>query len=121
MLAVEIIGDREAARAFSRFAAYVDDMSRPLGDLAREGEGVAREVAPVLSGALVSSIVGEASRSEATVTAEAEYAGVQNYGWPARNIEASRFMEAGEEAIDRRSVDEVEDELERIARVVGLN
>lgn len=122
MISSTITGDRATALAFARYARLVGDMSRPLEEAADAGRVAAVDRAPVLTGRLVDSIVVRSSREEATLTAGEglDYAGVQNFGWPARGIAASQFMDAAEEVVDREAADDVSGELERLARVVGL-
>lgn len=122
MLEVSIEGDRAVASAFARYSRMVEDLRDPLEDTVREGERVAVRLTPVLTGRLVNDFVRRSTRSEATLTVGegVEYAGVQNYGWPARGIEGRHFVEGAQDVIDRTAGDAVSDELERAARLVGL-
>lgn len=62
--------------------------SEPSKKAAQIAARAARATAPRKSGRLRRSIRAEGK----TVRARAVYAGVQNYGWPARNIRAQPFM-----------------------------
>lgn len=55
----------------------------------------ASAVAPRMTGALASSVVGNPSTERAQIVAGSSavpYAGVINYGWPKRNIEAKPYL-----------------------------
>ena len=55
----------------------------------------ASAMAPVLTGALASSVKGNPSAEKAQILAGSEavpYAGVQEYGWPQRNIKAQPYL-----------------------------
>jgi len=55
----------------------------------------ASAMAPRLTGALASSVQGNPSAEKAQILAGSEavpYAGVQEYGWPARNIKAQPYL-----------------------------
>lgn len=118
-----ITGDRSTSAAFARYGRMVVDLEDPLEETVDAGERAAAAVTPVLSGALVRDYVVRATKTEATLTVgdRVDYAGVQNYGWPARGIEGKHFLEAAEEVIDRTAADAVSDELTRAARLAGLS
>lgn len=55
----------------------------------------ASALAPKLTGALASSVVGNPSAEKAQImagSAAVPYAGVQEYGWPQRNIKAQPYL-----------------------------
>lgn len=55
----------------------------------------ASSMAPRLTGALASSVVGNPSAQKAQIAAgnnAVPYAGVQEYGWPAKNIQAQPYL-----------------------------
>lgn len=55
----------------------------------------ASAMAPVLTGALASSVKGNPSNEKAQIlagSAAVPYAGVQEYGWPAKNIKAQPYL-----------------------------
>lgn len=55
----------------------------------------ASAMAPRLTGALAASVVGNPSGERAQIvagSAAVPYAGVQEYGWPARNIKAQPYL-----------------------------
>jgi len=55
----------------------------------------ASAMAPILTGALASSVKGNPSAEKAQIlagSAAVPYAGVQEYGWPDRNIKAQPYL-----------------------------
>jgi hypothetical protein len=95
---------RELARIHKKVAA-------PLA------EAVASR-APVRSGRLAGSIRALGSQRAAQVAAGSAravpYAGPINYGWPARNIPAAYFLEAGLEAEDQATLDRYQAEVDAL-------
>jgi hypothetical protein len=91
---ITVHGDRETVAALRRF----DDR---LGELPHEQPaelvaGAARSLVPILGGGLLDTIRVERSEAGASVLAGSPlvpYAGVQNSGWPARNIPATHYLD----------------------------
>ena len=102
---------RDLAAAWDRIGAAIKVTAVPL--------------APVgVTGRLVKSIRQGKAKTQAIVRAGSKpvpYAGVINYGWPARNITPVHFLNDALEANRSRAVDEVHDEINTIARRAGLN
>lgn len=95
-------GDRIEVRGRARLQRSTRDAARALADLTdanKQAADVARRVAarkaPARSGRLRSSIRADGTRTDAVVTAGAPYAGVIEYGWPARNITAHGYLRDG--------------------------
>lgn len=122
MLKVTVTGDRDVADAMSRFARLAGDLSEAHREIEQEAEKSVLELVPVLSGALIGSLHGEAGPAETTLTIGEglEYAGVQEGGWPARNIEGHGFMAAGQRTAEGTSRDQIDDELNHLIRLAGL-
>lgn len=124
MIAVEV----ESARV-SR--AFLDLVRRLRTDLRGAWEQIgARMVAntvpvvPVESAALVNSLKAEANAEGVDVTAGSSsvvYAGVQNFGWPARNITGTRFMDRAEDTAESDAPDELASAIQTLINRVGLN
>lgn len=102
-----------------------------LGDLSSAWRQIGADVVtatvpfvPTKSGALVASLKAAGGRDGVDVSAgggSVVYAGVQNFGWPARNIEASRFMDRAQSAAETEAPRELESEIQSLIRRVGLN
>ena len=90
----------------SNLARTLGDASRNLGDLTPAHQAAADRVAaqararaPRRSGRLARTIQATADSTGGTVAVGAVYAGVQEYGWPARRIPAQAYLiPAGEAA-----------------------
>jgi hypothetical protein len=89
---VVVTGNDEVARAMGRLADSTSDLSDPLGSVGERVVAEAQGFAPKLTGALASSVHLERRRTSISVASSLIYSGVQNYGWPARNISPSYFL-----------------------------
>lgn len=106
----------------ARFARLADDLRDAHQEIEDAAEKSVLELVPVLSGALIGSLHGEAGAHETTLTIGEglEYAGVQEGGWPARNIAGHGFMAAGQKTAEETSRDQIDDELDHLIRLAGL-
>lgn len=122
MLKATVTGDRAVADAMARFARLAGDLSDAHLVIEREAEKSVLELVPVWSGALIGSLHGESGPGETTLTIGEglEYAGVQEGGWPARNIAGHGFMAAGQKTAEKTSKDQIDDELDHLIRLAGL-
>lgn len=98
---VRVEGLSRTLRSLRKAGADVQDMKDLMHEI---GSLIVRAAdPPKLSGTLDSTIRAGRGATKAVVRAggaKAKYAGVINYGWPARNIVATRFLN---EAADRQS------------------
>lgn len=95
-ISIRVDGLTAVVRALLAVGLDVDDLKDAFSAIAREGASVASRAAPRLTGALAGDVRGNRARSKAVVTAgrvRVPYAGPINYGWAARNISASGFMQ----------------------------
>jgi hypothetical protein len=96
---VTVHGDRETQAALRRFDDRLEDLPHePAAELVASS---ARSLVPILGGGLLDTIRVERVEGGASVLAGSPfvpYAGVQNSGWPARNIPATHYLD---EARDR--------------------
>ena len=94
---VRIDGLNALVRDLEKAGVYVTDLKRTFRDIARDAAVIAARWAPKDSGALRKSIRGSSrTKNRAVVTAgraKVPYAGAINYGWPARGIKPSSFMQ----------------------------
>jgi len=92
---VEVEGGKELRKSLKGVEDGLKDLQAAHGAAAGIVAAAAPAYAPLLSGALAGSIRGSGAKSAATVRAggaRVPYAGVQEYGWPARNIPAQPFL-----------------------------
>lgn len=97
MAAVEVTGLKECLRDLKKAGADFEELKDANNELARTVASKAAAVAPRSSGALAASIKGNRAKNKVSVkagSARVPYAGVQEYGWPARNIEAKSYIRA---------------------------
>lgn len=116
---VSVKGDDKVVRALRDVADEVEDLDafeRIADDLAR----AAARHAPKRTGRLAGSLRGDRSKSKAIVRSTLVYAGPINYGWPARNIAPSGFMQKADQEIQPRAVRELENEINDVIRRKGL-
>lgn len=120
---MQVTGAVEVAAALHRIAGGVADLEPPHRSAGSELEGIARELAPVESGALVRSIHAQASAAGVVVEAGAglDYAQVQNRGWAGHNIEGTGYLDRTEDQAERVTTEHVETHLDRVIRAAGLN
>jgi carbon monoxide dehydrogenase subunit G len=92
---VKIRGLREVVRSLDQYAGAVDDLKEANAAIGSKVSKDAATIAPKSSGALASTIRGNRAKSSVQIKAggaRVPYAGVIEYGWPARNIEAQSFL-----------------------------
>ena len=92
---VRVEGARELERTAHKAASELDDLTAAHGRAGDYVAGVARSLAPQVSGRLAATIRAESAALAATVTAGGPgvpYAGVIHYGWPGHNIAAQPFL-----------------------------
>lgn len=92
---VSVKGLREVVRSFNQYEGAIKDLKEANYAIGSKVSKTASAIAPNASGALAGSI--RASRAKQKVQIKAggtrvPYAGVIEYGWPARGIEAQPFL-----------------------------
>lgn len=95
MVEVSITGVDEVKATLTRLAKDLESNLELNKELSTTLAQKASTVAPRLTGALASSIVGNPSAEKAQILAGSEavpYAGVIEYGWPAKNIQAQPYL-----------------------------
>lgn len=115
---VQVEGDERLARTLHQAAGTIGDLeavNRRVGELIAED---ARGRAPMLTGALRESIQPVATREFGAAEAQAEYAGVQEFGWRERGIPAHPYMWPAFQAREDTAVDLIEGVLEEAIQEV---
>lgn len=122
MFTVSVRGLDRVAHGLRTLAGRLRDLSPAWAFVGAKILRTARPLTPVKSARLVNSIRSRPTREGVTVGTGLVYAGVQNFGWAARNIRARRFLEGGpaEEVARREAPRDVEALLTRTARLAGL-
>ena len=94
-ISISVEGEQQVKVALAKVEKDLVDRSELNKDLSNELSRKASAMAPRLTGALASSVKGNASNDKAQILAGSNavpYAGVQEYGWPAKNIQAQPYL-----------------------------
>lgn len=121
---VRIEGLNQVTRALLELGLEVDDLKDAFSRVAREGAIIAADLAPRRSGALAATVRGNRAKNKAVVAAgkgRVKYAGVINYGWPKRGIQASSFMQKADEAMRPLALELLEEEINKAIERKDLN
>lgn len=93
---VKIEGLRETVRNLERLGVAVEDLKEAFSSISREVVAEASGIVPVLDGELVATIRAANTKNRAVIKAgfarRGPYAGVINYGWPAKHIGSTDFL-----------------------------
>lgn len=121
---LQVQGLTAVVRDLQQLGLEVDDLKDAFSKIAAEGARVASLYAPRRTGRLAGDIRGNRAKSKAVIAAgrsSVPYAGPINYGWPKRGIAASGFMQKADQQMQPVAIQRLEDEINRIIRVKGLN
>lgn len=125
MITVSVRGADRVAHGLRTLAARLRDLSPAWRRIDAQVIGKAKPLTPVLTGRLVASLKARVRTTDVVISAgggSIAYAGVQNYGWAARNIRARHFLEGGpaQEYVEQEAAREVESVLAATARLAGI-
>jgi len=94
-ISISVEGEEKVKAALTKLEKDIVDRSELNKDLSEDLSRKASAMAPRLTGALASSVKGNPSNEKAQILAGSNavpYAGVQEYGWPAKNIQAQPYL-----------------------------
>lgn len=120
---VRVEGLNALTRDLLALGLDVDDLKGAFAPIAAQAAVLAANFAPHRTGRLAASIRGNRAKNKAVVTAgraRVKYAGAINYGWPARGIQASNFMQQADEAMRPVALQQLEREIDAAIRRRGL-
>ena len=92
---ISIQGVKEVTDSLNKLARDLESNIELNKELSATLSQKASAMAPKLTGALASSVVGNPSAEKAQIlagSAAVPYAGVQEYGWPERNIRPQPYL-----------------------------
>jgi hypothetical protein len=92
---VKVKGLREVTRSLKQYAGATEDLKEANANISSKVSKDAISIAPKSSGTLASTIRGNRAVQKVQLKAggaRVPYAGVIEYGWPARNIEAQPYL-----------------------------
>lgn len=121
---VRVEGLNRVLRDLQRLGLDIDDLKDAFQKVADRGAQMASTFAPRKSGRLAADVRGNRAKSKAVVRvgrASVPYAGALNYGWPARNIAATNYLQKTDKAMQPIAVGLLEQEIDRAIRRRGLN
>lgn len=119
----KVEGLSRVVRGLRLLGLDVDDLKDAFSKIAKEGADKAAAYAPKRSGRLAGDVRGNRAQSKAVITAgraSLPYAGPINYGWPARNIQPSGFMQKADEEMQPIAIQRLEEEINNKIRERGL-
>lgn len=92
---ISIQGAKEVKSSLSKLVKNLEKNEELNKELSSTLSQKASAMAPRLTGELASSVVGNPTAEKAQISAGSNavpYAGVQEYGWPQRNIQAQPYL-----------------------------
>lgn len=95
VISISVEGEAQVKAALNKVEKDLTDRLDLNKDLSEELSKKASAMAPRLTGALASSVKGNPSQEKAQILAGSQsvpYAGVQEYGWPEKNIQAQPYL-----------------------------
>lgn len=110
-------------RDLQRLGLEVSDLKDAFGAIAAEGARHVQAHIPTLTGQLASTTRGNRAKSKAVVrvgSAAVPYAGAINYGWAARNIAPSGFLQDGDQEMRPIALQRLEADINQKIRNRGL-
>jgi hypothetical protein len=118
---LRVEGLNKLVRDLQSLGLALDDLKDAFSEISSEGARLASSFAPKRTGALAGSIRGNRAKNKAVVSARKIYSGPINYGWPARNIVPSGFMQKASSAMEPKALAELERAIERKIKERGLD
>lgn len=92
---VSVKGLREVVRSLNQYEGAVKDLKEANNAIGSKVAQTASAIAPQSTGALAASVKANKAKQKIQIRAggaKVPYAGVQEYGWAARNIQAQPFL-----------------------------
>lgn len=122
-VSTRVEGLNSVIHALVALGVDLDDLKGAMAEIARFGAVEASRHAPKRSGRLSRDVRGNRAKGKAVITAgrvSVPYAGVQNFGWAARNITATGFMQKADRAVQPYALRRLEADINRAIARRGL-
>jgi hypothetical protein len=117
-------GGANLRRTLKNVEGGLDDLTKVHEDVGRIVADYARPRAPRITGTLAGTIRSSGTKSYAVVRAgfaRVPYAGVQEFGWPARNIPPNPYLRPAAHITEPIWLKEYNDEIDRLlSKVKGI-
>lgn len=120
---VRIEGLNQTVKSLVALGADIDDLKDAFQPIADEGAQIGARAVDSKTGRLAGTARGNRAKNKAVVTfgrASVPYAGVQNYGWPKRNIRAQDFTGAVDRAMETRAPELLQRNIDDLIEKRGL-
>ena len=117
---LKVEGVAEVSRALKRLEADAADLKQAHNAVAAELVPGISMRSPRRTGALAGSWSANATKTRARLRSSVAYAGVIEYGWAERGIEAARMVADTIEAEQATIISTYERELERLGKHAGF-
>jgi hypothetical protein len=122
-VSVRIDGLNAVIRDLLAMGLQVEDLKGAFSEIARFGAVLAARHAPRRTGRLAGDVRGNRARNKAVVAAgrsAVPYAGPINYGWAARGIQPSGFMQKADQELQPYALRVLEQDINASIRRRGL-
>lgn len=122
MFTVEVVSARVSAALTALAAQVRSGLTQSWARIGVSMIAAAVPVVPTKTGRLVATLLATPGVGEVVLEAGGGllYAGVQNYGWPSRNIAASRFSDPAAEAVEQEAPELLGSEIQNTIDRLGL-
>jgi phage gpG-like protein len=120
---VRITGLNKVVKGLQELGLDLDDLKDAFGQLANQGARIAAQYVQSRTGRLAGSVRGNRAKNKAVIAAgraKVKYAGVQNYGWPRKNVAAQQFMQKADDVLKPIAVTELERAINKSIERRGL-
>ncbi len=123
-VSVRVEGLNALVRDLEAAGVELEDLKDVFADVAERGARFASSFAPKKTGRLARSVRGNRAKNKAVVTAgnrrSVAYAQVVNYGWPARGIAASSFMQRADAVVQDYAIKRLDKGINKLIKDKGL-
>ena len=120
----EVKGGANLRRTLKKVEGGLDDLKAVHASVAQTVAGRAQTTVPRVTGTLASTIRPGATKTMAVIRAgfaRVPYAGVQEFGWPRRNIPPNPYLRPAAHDTESQWLREYNDEIDRLlAQVKGV-
>lgn len=121
---VRVTGLKETLDSLKKVEGALDNLTDANKTIASTIASKASVLAPRLTGALASSIKGTSDKDKIRITAGGDrvvYAGVQEYGWPEKNIQAQPYLRPAVQDNMSYIVQKYEENIQSVIKKYNLN
>ncbi len=123
-VSVRVEGLNALVRDLEAAGVELEDLKDVFADVAARGARFASSFAPKKTGRLARSVRGNRAKNKAVVAAgsarSVPYGGPINYGWEARGIAASSFMQRADAVVQDYAIKRLDKGINKLIKDKGL-